>query len=116
MVLQTNLNKNYVNVNIVDMEGTGPGVLADLLEAAIRLGRFDKMTVWSGTLSNETNAVLKNSGFKPVAVNKGLSGWRPGVLVKPVPDDLVGGDWVFAGRRLLDMADWDLRMIYSDDF
>jgi hypothetical protein len=39
------------------------------------------------------------------------------VLVRPLRrEPLEPGLWVMAGRHLLDLRDWDLRMIYSDNF
>ena len=47
---------------------------------------------------------------------QGVRHHRSGLLVRAVRDEMQEADWVVAGRRLLDMANWDLRMIYSDGF
>ena len=38
------------------------------------------------------------------------------ILVKPLGHKIQQPDWVMAGRNLLDPANWDLRMIYSDAY
>ncbi len=103
-------------VNIVDWEATDSQVGADLLQAAIHWGDFDDLNIWSGTLSDEAKKLLRNAGFKVLDETK----WktrdvtRPTVLVRPIHQEMLEADWVLADLQLLDLANWDLRGIYSD--
>jgi len=45
-----------------------------------------------------------------------MTRYLPTVLVRPIRDEMLKGDWVLADSRLLDLANWDLRMIYSDGY
>jgi hypothetical protein len=91
-------------------------VRADLLQAAIRLGNFDNLNIWSATLSEEVKALLQNTGFNLLDEARSVTHERSTVLARPVRDEMLKADWVLANRRLLDLADWDLRMAYSDTY
>jgi hypothetical protein len=43
----------------------------------------------------------------------GMESHPPCLLVRSVRDDAPDSEWSISNRRLPDMADWDLRMIYS---
>jgi GNAT superfamily N-acetyltransferase len=105
-------------VNIVDWEVSNVQVWAGLLQAAIGWGNFDKLTIWSATLSDETNAILQEMDFKFVnktgRITQDID--LTSIMTRPVRQDMLQTDWVVADRRLLDSANWDLRMIFSDDF
>lgn len=116
LVLQTRLHKDKVKVNIIDWETSNAQVRADLLQAAIRLGNFDDLNIWSATLSEGVKALLQNTGFNLLDEARSVTHERSTVLVRPVRDEMLKADWVFANRRLLDLADWDLRMVYSDNY
>jgi GNAT superfamily N-acetyltransferase len=116
LVLQTKRYKDYINVNMVDWEAADPRVRSGLLQTAIELGNFDKLVIWSTAISNEAKAVLENTGFNHATIQKGLGQDRPTFLIRPVREKPLETDWVFADRRLLDPANWDLRMIYSDSY
>ena len=69
--------------------------------------------IWSTDMSGETNLLLDKNGFKPVKQAEGVNQYLPAVLVRPIRTELLEGDWLLGGRRLLDLASWDLRMLYS---
>lgn len=104
--------------NVVDWEATDVQVWADLLQAAIDWGQFDKLTIWSATLSDKAKALLQTMGFN--FVNKTRRIARdidlPTILTRPVRQEMLKTDWVVADCHLLDLTNWDLRMIFSDDF
>ena len=53
--------------------------------------------------------------FEPFPQPAGVSAPRPLLLLTPVADPLAAGAWSVAGGRfLLDLANWDLRGLYSD--
>ncbi|WP_454062767.1 GNAT family N-acetyltransferase [Candidatus Nitrospira salsa] len=104
--------------NIVDWEAKQSEVLKDLLQAAIHFGNFDHLTIWSATLADETHDLLQSMGFYFLdSVGSVTRDVRlPSILAKPIRQDILNGEWRFGERRLLDLDNWDLRMIYSDDF
>ncbi|MGH7962490.1 MAG: GNAT family N-acetyltransferase [Candidatus Binatia bacterium] len=116
LVLQEKRYKDKGQVNIVDWEATNPQVRADLLRAAVRWGNFAALTVWSATLSDEVKALLQDTGFNLVAEGRGITRDRRTLLMRPVRDDMLEADWVLTNLQLLDLANWDLRMIYSDSY
>ena len=108
-------------VSIVDWEATNLQIRADLLQAAVLWGNFSQLTIWSETLPVEVKRVLQRTGFELSndAKNLGYSyragANRTGVLVRPVREEMLREtDWVLGDRRLLNLDDWNLRMIYSD--
>lgn len=119
LVLQTSafaVDSNWVD--IVDWEATNTQVLADLLQAAIQRGNFHRLVIRWATLTDEEKIQLKDQGFVfPEEIDGPASDtYRPSVLVRPVHQEKLSGDWTFGNRRMLDVADWDVRPIYSDNF
>jgi hypothetical protein len=100
-------------VRIVDLEGTSPSVRAGLLAAAIDLGRFQELFAWAATLSDETRKhLLSTRGFKPAELDRRAHGC-PCVLVKSVSPQVKDSKWMLGNYRLTDLADWDIRMLYT---
>jgi GNAT superfamily N-acetyltransferase len=114
LVLRTSFDAEWAFIEIVDWEARNAQVRADLLRAAIEWGRFDGLTIWSATLPVEAKTLLQNAGFEPLEQDESLEGPRPTVLIRAVRDDVLPEDWVLDGISLLDLNNWDLRMIYSD--
>ena len=118
LVLQQYLSElsNRLRVNIVDWEGTTARVRSELLHGAIRLGPFADLNIWTATLGDEAKALLRKSGFRPVPEGQegaGVGQDQPCLLVRSVRDDVPEVDWFLDTHRLLDMANWDIRMVYS---
>jgi GNAT superfamily N-acetyltransferase len=99
-------------VSIADWEARDDAVRADLLSAALSHGRFLELVAWSAAVPGAARALLEHSGFAPVDAQKTAQGF-PCILVRPIGGELPAADWSVAGRRLLEPADWDLRMVYS---
>jgi hypothetical protein len=103
---------------IVDWEGTTLELRTRLLAAAIAWGEFSELSIWSGTLAPDVQVVLRDHGFKPrphqpQPSDKGEL--PPTIFLRPVDRDrLKVRDWSIGARPLLDLANWDLRMIYRD--
>ena len=116
MVLQKKRHTRGGEIRILDWQATHPRVLEDLLYAAIDRCRSNVLAIWSATLHERARRFLQAAGFEPVDETQGVKTYRPGVLVRAVRDEIQEADWVVADRRLLDMANWDLRGIYSDGF
>ena len=102
-----------VGFNIVDWEATSSSVRAGLLQKAIALCSSTELNIWTATLPGETMNLLKDNGFRPVEESAGLAQSDPCLLIRPVRDDMLKTEWCLNGHRLLDMAIWDIRMIYS---
>jgi GNAT superfamily N-acetyltransferase len=98
-------------VNVVDWEATGGSTRAALLDAA-RRGAFDELVTWTASLDADTRELLRRRGFTPIDEADTARG-VPGILIRPVRDEALRADWTIGGRRLLDLANWDLRMLYS---
>jgi hypothetical protein len=108
-----------VGFNIVDWEATSSSVRAGLLKKAIALCSSTVLYIWTATLPSETLSLLKECGFRPVEDAAGVAQHdirNICILVRPVQDDLLKTEWFLDGQRLLDMANWDIRMIYSMRF
>lgn len=116
LVLQqyvSELSPSKVRVNIVDWEATSQRVRAGLLRAATRLMPFADLNIWTATLGNETRNLLRDVGFTPVQEGASVDQEQPCLLVRSVRADEPEAGWSLGNRRLRDMADWDIRMIYS---
>jgi len=99
-------------VNIVDWEARDDSVRADLLRAALTDSGFSELVTWTATLGPDPRRLLRENGFEPVDAHRTARG-IPCILVRPIRQEQLREDWMVSGRRLLDMANWDLRMIYS---
>lgn len=119
LILQTSATTgNDTWINIVDWEASHMEARAGLLRAALKWGNFDTLTVWSTSLTDEVKTLLSECGFQfleeAYSLAHGL--YCPSILVRPVRPEMLHLDWVLANRRLLDMSEWDVRAIYSDDY
>ncbi len=99
--------------NIVDWEGTEERIRAGLLKAALRLGHFPDLRIWAATLSGRSKALLADSGFRLEEGESGIDDQQKCILVKPLLEGTPESGRVIANRRWLDIADWDMRMVYS---
>jgi len=110
LVLRADRQDPGRGVNVVDWEATTPALLEGLLRAAVDWGDFSQLTIWTGALPTDALPAVSRAGFVPVGT--GSRSHHP-ILVcdlrrpTPVPDMMLGG------RRLLEPASWDMRMVYS---
>lgn len=101
-------------LNLVDWEATSPEVFDRLLAAASRVAGHDgQLFIWSATLPQAHLALLARNGFRAVRPEPGPGRHLPALLVRALANDRPASEWLHAGRRLLDLADWDLRMLDS---
>jgi hypothetical protein len=87
-------------------------IKAQLLQTAIRQGRFQKLFTWGAMLSPEEKLLLKATGFVEVA-QIGEEKWRNCLLLRPIQVQMLSRDWVIAGRNLMKLENWDIRLVYS---
>lgn len=99
-------------LNIVDWEGKRESVLGQLLEAAGQIAGDRSLWIWSASLSSRKLSLLTENGFHLHSFN-GQSFHQPALLVRALARDRQPSDWVFAGRGLTDLANWDIRMLDS---
>jgi len=112
MVLQSQRGGDgAARVNIVDWQGTEASTRMTLLDVALK-AEFAELVIWPATLDAETRDLLGRRSFKPVDEADAARG-VPGVLIRPVRDDALRTEWSIGGRRLLDLANWDVTMLYS---
>lgn len=98
-------------VSLVDWEGDEQ-VRADLLDAAMRWGRFDHLVTWTVNLTEPGRALLRNRGFEPLPP-KDHQRWRDHMLVRSLSPGAEAATWGFGTRDLRHLTDWDLRQLYS---
>ena len=99
-------------VNLVDWEGESLEIKAQLLQTAIRQGRFQKLFTWGAMLCPEEKLLLKSTGFVEVAQTRDEK-WRNCLLLRPIQVQMLSRDWVIAGRNLMKLENWDIRLVYS---
>jgi hypothetical protein len=120
LVLQVSghTHTNKMHANIVDWEVANVRIWNDLIQLAIDLDKFDSLTIWSATLPNEVKTLLGKMGFSLIEetgiITRDICHSK--ILIRSVRDEMSPADWVLANHDLLDLANWDLRMIYSDAY
>jgi GNAT superfamily N-acetyltransferase len=108
-------------LTIADWEAATEMARSELLRAAIRWASPARLRIWASSLSVETRALLGSAGFfvldAPESLGHALraGGGRRTILVRAVTPD-AGREWCIAGRRLLDLRDWDVRALDADSF
>jgi hypothetical protein len=121
-VLQGHRRRKPGRMHVADWEAEGPAVFGILLEAALRAGGFEEVTLWATSLADGARRRLAELGFgfvKPApslgrALRAGQT--RSAVLVRQPGDPARSPAPCFGERPLLDLASWDLRGIYSDHY
>ena len=100
-------------ISLVDWEADSVRARAALLEAALEWGRFPLVRAWGATLDAPGRELLDRHGFHPAASLGQARAHTRTVLVRSFGARRPGA-WTLAGRRLLHLASWDLRLLYSD--
>jgi GNAT superfamily N-acetyltransferase len=115
LVLQTTAFPSDEPIRIIDWEATSDRVRLELLNAAIQLVPDYTLLTWSATLSEKEHRILEAAGFQ--RLDHQIASTNPSVaLVRPVCDEMLGKEWVLGSQRLLDIGNWDFRMIHSRGF
>lgn len=116
LVLQSSLTLNQSEVNVVDWEATDSKVLGDMLNNTIQFGGFVSLNIRTAVFIEQMRDVLKESGFRSIDHRSRIRNYHPTVLVRPVDESLSRNGWTLAGTELLELSNWNLRMIYSDGY
>ncbi len=112
LVLRADRKDPARGVNIVDWEATTPALREELLRAAVAWGSFPELTVWTATVPPDTLAAVSRAGFVPMGAGSRTRSSHT-ILVCDPRRPRPAADMVLGGRRLLDPATWDMRMVYS---
>ena len=99
-------------VSIVDLEAISDGVRAALLEAAVNAGAFSEIAVWTGTADIRLVQQLRAMRFTGIDTELTALGC-PCFLVRSIDDACPPEAWRLGEARLLELAAWDIRMLFS---
>jgi GNAT superfamily N-acetyltransferase len=118
LVLQARRKDRTGAINIVDWEAVDMAARAKLLEAVIGCGSRGPLGIWSGTLQYETKRLLSENGFRFVDETGNLTRdvGHETVLVKPLHSETSSADVIPGRKALLAIENWDLRMMYCDNY
>jgi hypothetical protein len=116
LVLQKSVLSAAGPTYIVEWAATNREVLTELLQAAVRDVGFGSMEIWAATLSDEMVSALCEHGFAKVESHLPDGAYRPSILARCMNAALLDREWSLAGRLLTDLDNWDLRMVYSDQY
>lgn len=107
-----------IGATVVDWEASDPQILNGLIQRAIDWGEFSELKIWTEPLPEETRGHLRNLGFwfsgkKTGAMRKGAG---PTILVRPTIKKIRPDQWTLGNSDPLDLANWDMRPIFADNF
>jgi GNAT superfamily N-acetyltransferase len=101
-------------LNIVNWEASSAAIQEGLLKVALTVfAKGRELMIWSATLPQSTNELLRKSGFRILTPPTNVTDFPPAILVRPIAGFDLGGEWILGGRHLLDLETWDLQMLYS---
>ena len=96
-------------VSLVDLESVNTDVARKLFRAAIHFGNFDELTLWGATFGSSIRDEMHAKGFVRKDEKKASVG-APCILVRP---NSVSDQWSLDDKDLLDLDQWDMRMLYT---
>jgi hypothetical protein len=102
----------WQRVYVADLEATEPGIRRALLSAATKWGRFPELVTWTASLAHAEIDLLEEHGFVPVDLADAARGC-PCVLVRPLGTAARSPEWLLGDREILDISNWDVRVLYS---
>lgn len=102
----------WYRVYIADFEATDMKIRSALLSAATTCGRFPELVTWTASLADAEVRLLESHGFVPVD-HVDTSRGCPSILVRVLRNDPPREKWEMASRDLLDIRNWDIRVLYS---
>ena len=107
-------NWNWSVLNIVNWEASSAAAQERVLKVALTgFAKGRDLVLWSATLPEPTIELLRKSGFRFLTPPTNVNHFPPAILVRPIANFHAGGEWTLGGRNLLDLAAWDLQMLYS---
>jgi GNAT superfamily N-acetyltransferase len=113
LVLQSCAFPTSQPLGIVDWEASSDEIRLQLLRAALRLVEGRAVWIWSGTLLENALRVLDLAGFQPRA----STAHDPQTAeVRAVDEHMLNREWRLGEQSLLDLHNWDFRMLHSRAF
>lgn len=100
---------NARRINIADWAAQSESILRSLLESTIEFSSAPELVVWSATLTSGERQVFADLGFALTDLEDQARG-LPCILVRGVESD---GQVPSESQALLDIRNWDTRMIYT---
>ena len=112
LVLQRSLlsRGEPASVWVSDWEGTSDAILTDLLDTAVRHGRFGQLATWTATYPESVKATLTRFGFVPIDLERRARG-QPAALIRPVREADLDREWTLEGRPVMGLDNWRLRLL-----
>jgi len=113
LILQSNAFPTDAPVGILDWEASRDEIRRKLLRAAVESVKGRSLAIWSASTSDSERSSLEAAGFcqrEPIAEDPQAA------AVRCLNDDLPQHDWRLGDRHVLDMSNWDFRMIHSRAF
>ena len=111
-MLKSSRNRADRRVNIVDLEAIESRVQSALLRTAASAGAFAELVTWAATANQSMKQKLRDLQF--TEIDKEQSGPRaPRILVRSLDIARLEQDWLMGDTLLLDLKNWDMRMLYS---
>ena len=110
LILQAGILPTSEPVGILDWEASSDQVRTELLQAALQLVHDRAVSLWSATLPGNELRSLEAAGFRP---RESTPSHPHAAAVRHVDDDMLNQEWRLGNQRLLDMNNWDFRMIHS---
>lgn len=116
LTAQTPLYRNdfMKKFNITDLEGVNSTIKMDLLKSAVSLLDTRSVSIWSNMLDKNCLNFLALNGFIESKSTSSAAVYTPTVLVTMTKGPTF--EIEHHGTNLLDINNWDLKMIYSDAF
>jgi GNAT superfamily N-acetyltransferase len=105
-------------ITIVDWEAENEKIRTEILKTAIEMGKFKILSLWSGSLSADTRKILSDFDFDFVepSGDPDQDADLSHILLKPTRQEKLHDGWAIGDSDLLELANWDLRAIYSDSY
>jgi len=116
LVLQWSNDEKDKRVRILDWEAPECAVFLDMVKTAIAAGKFPVLTTWSAPLTEAQVKGLETIGFKftDQEIDSRRHAYASPLLVKPLREKGAHPEETESQRSLFDLANWDLREVFSD--
>ena len=114
LILQSMTFNQDGTVNLVDWCAISDEILGELLEAAIPLMSGQMLALWGGTLTRKERRIFEAANFKPQPQEVMHYPWL--AATRPVRDEMLADEWLLGEMPMLDMTNWDFRMLHSRAF
>jgi hypothetical protein len=115
LVLQAKAHVPGAAVSIADCEPPAGPVTRALLHAALDAADLGRVRMWSPGSLTDTLQTTRRLGMRPVPIKSFAEPFQS-FLLRPATARVPPRPWLLAGRDVLDLANWDLRQLYSDGF